>query len=133
MDATGLNRKQLTNWFTNARKRIWQPKFGGLPSSKPSNMAIKIPKKISTSSKPSFASLYEHVSSPTSTATPALQWEELNDPWLPPLSPLRHADIEPEWSADICFLKKANNLLRLCAEEPKSHLVIPNMEPVIDS
>lgn len=22
---TGINMKQLTNWFTNARKRIWKP------------------------------------------------------------------------------------------------------------
>jgi hypothetical protein len=31
MEITGLDRKQLTNWFTNARKRIWQPKYGRLP------------------------------------------------------------------------------------------------------
>jgi hypothetical protein len=28
MRLTGLNQKQLTNWFTNARKRIWQPITG---------------------------------------------------------------------------------------------------------
>eukprot|EP00501_MAST-03F_sp_TOSAG23-6_P000806 GSMAST32.ASY1.ANO1.836.1 assembled CDS len=27
MEDTGIGMKQLTNWFTNARKRIWQPMF----------------------------------------------------------------------------------------------------------
>jgi len=34
MACTGLDKKQLTNWFTNARKRIWQPKYGPTPKSK---------------------------------------------------------------------------------------------------
>jgi hypothetical protein len=49
MEATGLDRKQLTNWFTNARKRIWQPKFGTLPS--PKVTSAKLPKKGVPSSK----------------------------------------------------------------------------------
>ena len=31
---TGIQAKQLTNWFTNARKRIWQPRYGPTPKSK---------------------------------------------------------------------------------------------------
>ena len=34
MRLTGLDKKQLTNWFTNARKRIWQPRYGPTPKSK---------------------------------------------------------------------------------------------------
>jgi len=34
MEQTGLDKKQLTNWFTNARKRIWQPRYGPTPKSK---------------------------------------------------------------------------------------------------
>jgi hypothetical protein len=31
MQQTGLTRKQLTNWFTNSRKRLWQPVNGASP------------------------------------------------------------------------------------------------------
>jgi hypothetical protein len=143
MDITGLDRKQLTNWFTNARKRIWQPKYGKLPkqtmlmktqNQTPNQIASKVHLidfaiVLNTNSSLSFPQPVEQikVAAPTpffSNSAPSPRgtvdiWQHMNDPWLPPLSPLlSHYDdddeYEPEWNERLTFKGIPWNGMQTC-------------------
>ena len=137
MDATGLDRKQLTNWFTNARKRIWQPRYGKLPKQKiimrpktvPTAAPVPVrgnwteraarccakifffppPQTIKTEVAPKQPRpMHQIQGSPTTVVD---MWANMNDPWLPPLSPLLSSSDEsdePEWRTDELAFRHAS-------------------------
>ena len=93
METTGLDRKQLTNWFTNARKRIWKPNFGELPASRSAKQmpTIKAGNDFGnafSTTKPTFSvpRIEPVMTSLERTlidqATDSWEFELMNDPWL---------------------------------------------------
>lgn len=96
MRRTGLDKKQLTNWFTNARKRIWQPRYGPTPKSKKMDgteggaagggagtaaaAAASLPLPTAPRSKTAKAASALNLSQRTEQSAPAAELPELETP-----------------------------------------------------
>ena len=111
IEATGIQMKQLTNWFTNNRKRFWKPKMSRLMTSQkdtadpacrqfdgaeilasqqlfhsePAPNHLPLPSSVSHASQPMLSAFAAAALQPSSAGT-CHQWGNLDSSWAASVS-----------------------------------------------